>query len=92
MNNTFNLLLTCQYYNFHFREFLAGDKKMRKMSRDMRRFGEEDMNKYSRSFKKGNIDPMTFRLKVSNTPNLLSPVISREASPNNDSPRKLSLT
>ncbi|XP_069129551.1 leucine-rich repeat-containing protein 74B-like [Argopecten irradians] len=72
------------------REFLAGDKKMRKMSRDTRKSGDEDMNKYSRSFRKGNIDPMTFRLKVSNAPNLLSPVLSRESSPNGESPRKLS--
>ncbi|XP_060070232.1 leucine-rich repeat-containing protein 74B-like [Ylistrum balloti] len=70
------------------REFLAGDKKMRKMSRDTRKTGDEDMNKYSRSFRKGNIDPMTFRLKVSNAPNLLSPVMSRESSPNGQ--RKLS--
>ncbi|XP_033742182.1 leucine-rich repeat-containing protein 74B-like [Pecten maximus] len=76
--------------NIDMREFLAGDKKMRKMSRDTRRTGDEDMNKYSRSFRKGNIDPMTFRLKVSNAPNLLSPVMSREPSPNGESPRKLS--
>ncbi|XP_021363192.1 uncharacterized protein LOC110456659 isoform X2 [Mizuhopecten yessoensis] len=72
------------------REFLAGDKKMRKMSRDTRRTGDDDINKYSRSFRKGNIDPMTFRLKVSNAPNLLSPVLSRESSTSGDSQRKLS--
>ncbi|KAL5012624.1 hypothetical protein ScPMuIL_011175 [Solemya velum] len=59
-------------------EFLEGDKKMRKITREQARqaqasLEDDSYNKYSRSFRKAYVDPVTFRLKVDEAPNL-SPV------------------
>ena len=51
---------------FNFSEFLVGDKKIRKISREQakdQQSQDDTYTKYSRSFKRGQIDPMTFRLR-----------------------------
>lgn len=65
-------------------EFLEGDRKIRKMSRDYARSSRQQIrqeyNKYSRSFTRGHIDPMTFQLKIQEPKQLLPPIKSREPS------------
>lgn len=82
------------------KEFLDGDKKIRKMSRDVARIQvsgppqDEEYNKYTRSFRKGTVDQLTYRLNVSESYNLLSPIESASNSNNTSprsTPRKLSI-
>ncbi|KAJ8298308.1 hypothetical protein KUTeg_024839 [Tegillarca granosa] len=68
-------------------EFLEGDKKIRKLSREYARHtaslaaSGESYTKYSRTFRKGNIDKMTFRLNIDKKGNPLTPIQSRDPSP-----------
>ncbi|XP_071126590.1 leucine-rich repeat-containing protein 74B-like isoform X2 [Mytilus edulis] len=65
-------------------EFLEGDRRIRKMSRDFARSSRQQIkreyNKYSRSFTRAHIDPMTFQLKIQEPKQLLPPIQSREPS------------
>ncbi|XP_063416268.1 leucine-rich repeat-containing protein 74B-like [Mytilus trossulus] len=65
-------------------EFLEGDRRIRKMSRDFARSSrqqiKQEYNKYSRSFTRAHIDPMTFQLKIQEPKQLLPPIQSREPS------------
>ncbi|KAK3100783.1 hypothetical protein FSP39_025275, partial [Pinctada imbricata] len=75
-------------------EFLEGDKKIRKISRDHakdqhQQKASDNYARYSRSFKQGQIDPMTFRLRVDEVNNKLPIIESRNPSPMSD--RKMSL-
>ena len=64
-----------------FSEFLVGDKKIKKISRDLARnslqVGEEDhYSRYSRTFRKAHIEQLTSRLHVEETQRYLSPIAS----------------
>ncbi|KAL3878651.1 hypothetical protein ACJMK2_030982 [Sinanodonta woodiana] len=68
-------------------EFLQGDKRIKKISRDQARnslrIGEEaHYTRYSRTFRNAHIEPVTSRLKVDEGPKYLSPIVSRNSSPN----------
>nr|KAG5706331.1 hypothetical protein BaRGS_026113 [Batillaria attramentaria] len=65
-------------------EFMSGDRKMKRMTRnhvkntmDRKKQKADDYMKYSRSFKKAQIDPVTLSLKVTEADPRLSPVPDR---------------
>ncbi|XP_053400580.1 leucine-rich repeat-containing protein 74A-like [Mercenaria mercenaria] len=65
-------------------EFLIGDKKIKKISRDYARTSVGDgahYSRYSRTFRKAHIQQPTSRLKVEETQNYLSPIASLTPSP-----------
>ncbi|XP_060554773.1 leucine-rich repeat-containing protein 74A-like [Ruditapes philippinarum] len=65
-------------------EFLVGDKKIKKISRDYARTSVDDdvhYSRYSRTFRKAHIQQLTSRLKVEETQNYLSPIASLAPSP-----------
>ncbi|KAH3837052.1 hypothetical protein DPMN_110430 [Dreissena polymorpha] len=65
-------------------EFLIGDKKIKKISRDLARKSIEDethYSRYSRTFRQAHIQQLTSRLKVEESQNYLSPITSFTPSP-----------
>ncbi|KAL4230754.1 hypothetical protein ACF0H5_011129 [Mactra antiquata] len=75
-------------------EFLVGDKKMKKISRDYARNSiteEGQYSRYSRTFRKAHIQQMTSRLKVEETQNYLSPIASLTPTPTSSRRSSLNL-
>ncbi|XP_052792042.1 leucine-rich repeat-containing protein 74B-like [Mya arenaria] len=65
-------------------EFLVGDKKIKRLSRDLARKSiseEAHYSRYSRTFRQAHIQNLTSRLKVEEAQNYLSPITSLTPSP-----------